>query len=222
MIDRRTAGVPSARPFVVQTTINPWRTIMHARIDNPALTVPGALTGAAGDRRTRSSRPTSPRRRCISSSCARARSTAAASASTSTPASSSMRASPTSASTRSPPGGMSRTSPRPSGPRWRSPRRPRVSPTARTPSRTTCGTRPRATTTSAQLAALVLAIAAINTWNRLNVTTRQISGDWVGQWVDASAEGEGGSLTRSGRKLRVGERRRRAPLANPNRRVAKR
>ena len=38
----------------------------------------------------------------------------------------------------------------------------------------------------AQLAALVLAIAAINTWNRLNVTTRQISGDWVGQWVAAS------------------------------------
>ena len=38
----------------------------------------------------------------------------------------------------------------------------------------------------AQLAALVLAIAAINTWNRLNVTTRQISGDWVGEWVAQS------------------------------------
>jgi len=35
----------------------------------------------------------------------------------------------------------------------------------------------------AQLAALVLAIAGINAWNRLNVTTRQISGEWVGQWV---------------------------------------
>jgi AhpD family alkylhydroperoxidase len=35
----------------------------------------------------------------------------------------------------------------------------------------------------AQLAALVLAIAAINAWNRLNVTTRQISGDWVSQWI---------------------------------------
>ena len=33
---------------------------------------------------------------------------------------------------------------------------------------------------------LVLAIAAINTWNRLNVTTRQISGPWVGQWVASS------------------------------------
>jgi AhpD family alkylhydroperoxidase len=39
---------------------------------------------------------------------------------------------------------------------------------------------------AAQLAALVLAIAAINAWNRLNVTTRQISGDWVGEWIDSS------------------------------------
>jgi AhpD family alkylhydroperoxidase len=38
----------------------------------------------------------------------------------------------------------------------------------------------------AQLAALVLAIAAINTWNRLNVTTRQVGGEWVGQWLAAS------------------------------------
>jgi alkylhydroperoxidase family enzyme len=37
----------------------------------------------------------------------------------------------------------------------------------------------------AQLAALVLAIASINAWNRLNVTTRQISGDWVSQWIAA-------------------------------------
>jgi AhpD family alkylhydroperoxidase len=34
-----------------------------------------------------------------------------------------------------------------------------------------------------QLAALVLAIAAINAWNRLNVATRQISGEWVTQWI---------------------------------------
>ena len=37
-----------------------------------------------------------------------------------------------------------------------------------------------------QLAALVVAIAAINAWNRLNVTTRQISGAWVGQWLAQS------------------------------------
>lgn len=37
-----------------------------------------------------------------------------------------------------------------------------------------------------QLAALVLAIASINTWNRLNVATRQVGGEWVGQWVAAS------------------------------------
>lgn len=34
-----------------------------------------------------------------------------------------------------------------------------------------------------QLAALVLAIAGINAWNRINATTRQITGDWVGQWI---------------------------------------
>lgn len=38
----------------------------------------------------------------------------------------------------------------------------------------------------AQLAALVLAIAAINTWNRLNVATRQVSGDWVERWIAPS------------------------------------
>jgi AhpD family alkylhydroperoxidase len=35
----------------------------------------------------------------------------------------------------------------------------------------------------AQLAGLVLAIASINAWNRLNVVTKQISGEWVTQWI---------------------------------------
>ncbi|MBV9335538.1 MAG: carboxymuconolactone decarboxylase family protein [Solirubrobacterales bacterium] len=34
-----------------------------------------------------------------------------------------------------------------------------------------------------QLAALVIAIAAINAWNRINAATSQITGDWVDQWV---------------------------------------
>jgi AhpD family alkylhydroperoxidase len=34
-----------------------------------------------------------------------------------------------------------------------------------------------------QLGALVLAIATINAWNRLNVATRQVSGEWVSQWI---------------------------------------
>jgi AhpD family alkylhydroperoxidase len=34
-----------------------------------------------------------------------------------------------------------------------------------------------------QLAGLVVAIAAINAWNRINAATRQITGDWVSQWV---------------------------------------
>jgi AhpD family alkylhydroperoxidase len=34
-----------------------------------------------------------------------------------------------------------------------------------------------------QLAGLVLGIAGINTWNRINAATRQITGEWVEQWV---------------------------------------
>jgi AhpD family alkylhydroperoxidase len=37
-----------------------------------------------------------------------------------------------------------------------------------------------------QLAGLVVAIAAINAWNRINAATRQITGNWVDQWVAAS------------------------------------
>jgi AhpD family alkylhydroperoxidase len=36
----------------------------------------------------------------------------------------------------------------------------------------------------AQLASLVLSIAMINAWNRLNVATRQITGEWVEQLVN--------------------------------------
>jgi AhpD family alkylhydroperoxidase len=35
----------------------------------------------------------------------------------------------------------------------------------------------------AALAALVVCIAAINTWNRLNAVTGQPAGDWTAQWV---------------------------------------
>jgi AhpD family alkylhydroperoxidase len=41
----------------------------------------------------------------------------------------------------------------------------------------------------AQLAALVLSIAAINAWNRLNVATRQITGEWVAQLVSRNSVG---------------------------------
>ncbi len=37
--------------------------------------------------------------------------------------------------------------------------------------------------TEPQLAALVIAIASINAWNRLQAVTRQISGDWVEQVI---------------------------------------
>jgi AhpD family alkylhydroperoxidase len=37
----------------------------------------------------------------------------------------------------------------------------------------------------AQLAALVLSIASINAWNRINVATGQITGEWIAQHIDA-------------------------------------
>ena len=36
----------------------------------------------------------------------------------------------------------------------------------------------------AQLGALVLLIAEINVWNRINAATRQITGDWVEEWIE--------------------------------------
>jgi AhpD family alkylhydroperoxidase len=40
-----------------------------------------------------------------------------------------------------------------------------------------------------QLAALVIAIATINAWNRINATTRQITGNWIDQWIAPSHSG---------------------------------
>lgn len=37
--------------------------------------------------------------------------------------------------------------------------------------------------TEAALAALVTAIATANLWNRLNVTTRQVTGDWIAKYL---------------------------------------
>jgi alkylhydroperoxidase family enzyme len=34
-----------------------------------------------------------------------------------------------------------------------------------------------------RLAGLVVAIAAINAWNRINAATRQVTGNWVDQWI---------------------------------------
>jgi AhpD family alkylhydroperoxidase len=39
-----------------------------------------------------------------------------------------------------------------------------------------------------ELAGLVLAIAGINAWNRINAATRQVTGAWVGQWISPSHE----------------------------------
>jgi AhpD family alkylhydroperoxidase len=37
-----------------------------------------------------------------------------------------------------------------------------------------------------QLAGLVVAVATINAFNRVNAATRQITGDWVGQYIHAA------------------------------------
>jgi AhpD family alkylhydroperoxidase len=40
------------------------------------------------------------------------------------------------------------------------------------------------------LAALVLSIASINAWNRINAATRQSTGEWVEQWIRRPATAE--------------------------------
>jgi len=50
--------------------------------------------------------------------------------------------------------------------------------------------------TEPALASLILSIALINVWNRLNVATRQVAGEWVKSaearaWVEASAAAAG-------------------------------
>ena len=42
----------------------------------------------------------------------------------------------------------------------------------------------------AQLAALMLSIATINTWNRINAATRQITGEWVEQVISREPAGQ--------------------------------
>ena len=39
-----------------------------------------------------------------------------------------------------------------------------------------------------QLAGLVLLIASMNAWNRINAVTRQVSGAWIGGWLAGMAE----------------------------------
>ncbi len=41
-----------------------------------------------------------------------------------------------------------------------------------------------------QLAGLVIAIAGINTWNRINAATRQVTGEWVEQWINHAEPAE--------------------------------
>jgi AhpD family alkylhydroperoxidase len=38
-----------------------------------------------------------------------------------------------------------------------------------------------------ELAGLVLTIASINAWNRINAATKQVTGEWVAQFIDVDA-----------------------------------
>src|SRR5208282_3034619 len=46
------------------------------------------------------------------------------------------------------------------------------------------------------LAALVVCIAAINAWNRLNVITGQEAGEWTAQWASRAPESTASDSTR--------------------------
>ncbi len=41
----------------------------------------------------------------------------------------------------------------------------------------------------AQLASIVLSIASINAWNRLNVATGQVTGEWIAQYLEKQSAG---------------------------------
>jgi len=43
---------------------------------------------------------------------------------------------------------------------------------------------------NAHLATLVIAIATINAFNRINASTRQVTGEWVRQWVEHTQHAE--------------------------------
>ena len=71
----------------------------------------------------------------------------------------------------------------PSGPLWRSLRLGPVSPTAAKAVPDEVFNEAAKHYDEQALGALVVEIAAINAWNRLNVISGQVTGEWVKQWV---------------------------------------
>jgi hypothetical protein len=75
---------------------------------------------------------------------------------------------------------------------WRSPRRLRGSVIDRIQSPDNIWDEPARHYDEPALAALILHIALTNVWNRLNVTTRQVAGEWLKsaeakEWVESSS-----------------------------------
>jgi alkylhydroperoxidase family enzyme len=56
-------------------------------------------------------------------------------------------------------------------------------PRIKSPALTLPGTREARHYSEAALGALVMSIALANLWNRLNVATRQVTGDWIAQYL---------------------------------------
>ncbi len=77
------------------------------------------------------------------------------------------------------PGGRRPTGPLPNAPPSRPPRLSPGSATGRTRYPTRSGTRLPDTTMKRGLAALIIAVSTVNLWNRFNVTTRQVAGEYV-------------------------------------------
>ena len=85
---------------------------------------------------------------------------------------------PTSACSPSRPGAMRPISPTPSAPRWRSPKPSRASPIARDPVPDAIWNEAARHYDERELATLILSIATINVWNRLNATIKMPVGVW--------------------------------------------
>lgn len=187
---------------------------MHARIDNPAITVPGALQAMQGI--ANAAKQADILETTLYLVELRASQINGCGVCVDIHSRELQQAGePDSASTRSPSGATSRTSPRPSAPLWHSPRRLLVSPTARTPFRTTYGTTPRATTTTRSSPRS----SSDRRDQRLEPSQRHHEADQrgLGEPVDRpKSEGQSGSLTQAADSSScqvMAERRRLAPLA---------
>ncbi len=151
---------------------------MKARMNNSAMVIPDAMQALRAWGRARR-RTACRRRRSALSTCARARSMVAAPSSPCTLSSRRRRERRTSGSSRWRPGGTRPISTTPSAPRSRSTEAvTRLSDRA-DPVPDEVWLEAARHYDEPALAALLIAIATVNVWNRLNVATRGVAGEWA-------------------------------------------